>query len=684
VCTPGSSASGEFSQIRAEVENLQIALAAVEEEFPTQAWINSRIDRSQRLELHKLLKGCNGLLLGVTEQLQPHAKLGAASASKWEALKFLKFDLKGTRSRLTAHANSINLFLSTLNAGRLRRMELKLEEMLAEAREGQRDLSALLREEEHNSQLADHQWKILEDELVESGFGRSDIASHRYWFETRAHISSRAASEASDVSSNASLLTATGDIPARDNVLALRSGRLYRVRHDCTAQNDDSIRLPHGDNIECMSNFAADILSPQFVCGFKHIRTSKIVMLKVSDIDELATPFTEGLYRDPETASTNNKSSLWHSPLPGVSTLDGATLTSSMASIDCKGRKRSTTVGSLFNRSSIFNRTPNRVPSSQSPLMNVRPLSVELQHPQILRRERSRRLSTTDSIGSRASSQTRSIKTEATEYDSDGRLVKSKTVTTTFNVEIIPRRSSAPPEGNKFDRSVPQRRTQDSSSPATEENVSVNQEVSDLLKYGRRYSSASSSMPNEQPSAHSPRRQQQQQSTDSSSRRRYPPSSMRRSPSTPDSAIPQSSEDNTIVTQMSRIELINLYERRTAQLRCVMELLRNHEVIAADPLDYRVERKGSVFKEIDILNSEIVASMTRRPNTGAQKVAVSVTARTVTGPQKVAASVTTRPMTGTQKVTAFLARKKSKTSLGFSGQGLTAQDRDMSKGKNRP
>jgi hypothetical protein len=115
-----------------------------------------------------------------------------------------------------------------------------------------------------------------------------------------------------------------------------------------------------------------------------------------------------------------------------------------------------------------------------------------------------------------------------------------------------------------------------------------------------------------------------------------------------------------------------------------MELLRNHEVIAADPLDYRVERKGSVFKEIDILNSEIVASMTRRPNTGAQKVAVSVTARTVTGPQKVAASVTTRPMTGTQKVTAFLARKKSKTSLGFSGQGLTAQDRDMSKGKNRP
>jgi hypothetical protein len=90
----------------------------------------------------------------------------------------------------------------------------------------------------------------------------------------------------SDTSDNASISTyATAELTDEAETKSTPQ-RLYTVRHDCAAQNDDSLNVKRDDLVECTSMLAVNVLDldPEFVCSFKHIPSNKIVLLRVSDI----------------------------------------------------------------------------------------------------------------------------------------------------------------------------------------------------------------------------------------------------------------------------------------------------------------------------------------------------------------------------------------------------------------
>jgi hypothetical protein len=79
----------------------------------------------------------------------------------------------------------------------------------------------------------------------------------------------------------------------------------------------------------------------------------------------------------------------------------------------------------------------------------------------------------------------------------------------------------------------------------------------------------------------------------------------------------RSTAESVQLSRMPQSSLITLYEKRTQQLRNVMEMLRNHKVIAADPFDYPVQSIDSMNEEMNILDIEIAASM-KRQNTASK------------------------------------------------------------------
>ena len=542
---------------------------------------------------------------------------------------------------MTAHTNALNVFLSTLNAGRLRRMESRLGKVLAEARLGRRDLSAILRQGDHNSQLADQQWKILEDELAESGFSRSDIASHRHWFENLAQVSFVAGTDAPD---NASLSTnATAELPDEAKTKSTPQ-RLYKVRRDCVAQNDGSLKVRRDDVVECTSNLAVNVLDldPKFMCSFKHIPSNKIVLLRVSDVQKSIDCQRDSLYSSPSAFTAMNAKSSSLTPSPQGSGPSALAAKPSEQIPSKLTHKSSSTSTNLRDR--IWGESPRPAPrpprvSTPQRIQTGPPLSVN-EYFQTSRMHSSRRVSATASRKSRSSSPARSIRTEASEYDSNGRLVRSKTVTMTYGSEFFsrPRSALSEPDHIKTHRRTKYERR---FSLAAGQQAEADRGRQDLCASLTAISALQSDQTEKHSrEKHNPRfsflarhfeglftrkrstvpvnhkRQDAHTSPIAASTRQQSTADINHKRQDPQASFvaksARSTAESVQLSQMPQSSLITLYEKRTQQLRNVMEILRNHKVIAADPFDYPVQSIDSMNKEMNILDIEIAAAMRRR------------------------------------------------------------------------
>lgn len=90
-------------------------------------------------------------------------------------MKFATEDLADLRSRLQRHITGINLFISSLSAGSLGRIEGLLEELVQDIKAGRKEPS-IVSTYEDNDELA---WDELERELIGDGITREDVKQHK-------------------------------------------------------------------------------------------------------------------------------------------------------------------------------------------------------------------------------------------------------------------------------------------------------------------------------------------------------------------------------------------------------------------------------------------------------------------------------------------------------------------------
>ena len=182
----GSNAKSDFKELSIEVENLHAALAVVYTEF-SQSDLYERITSPQRRRLAGLIKNCKSSLKQLEKHIKKYESLGTLNYRKRDVLRFALEDLPTLRGSIVVHTNALNVFLSAVGSGRLGRIENKLDSIIQDIQSGDRDESALVIANDAYPKAADVQWSLLKLELSDDGFEAADIESHRLWFESRLH-----------------------------------------------------------------------------------------------------------------------------------------------------------------------------------------------------------------------------------------------------------------------------------------------------------------------------------------------------------------------------------------------------------------------------------------------------------------------------------------------------------------
>ena len=182
----GSNAKSDFKELSIEVESLHAALAVVYAEL-SQSDLYERITSSQRRRLASLTKNCKSSLRQLEKHIKKYESLGILKHRRRDVLRFALEDLSTLRSSIVVHTNALNVFLSAVGSGRLGRIESKLDSIIHDIQSGDRDESALVIANDAYPEAADVQWSLLKLELSDDGFEAADIESHRLWFESRLH-----------------------------------------------------------------------------------------------------------------------------------------------------------------------------------------------------------------------------------------------------------------------------------------------------------------------------------------------------------------------------------------------------------------------------------------------------------------------------------------------------------------
>lgn len=125
------------------------------------------------------------VLLQLQRLVTRYKSLGTNQKRTWDRIKFGTEGIHDIREKLTFHTSAIQLFLNTLGTGSLGRIEKKLEMIIGKIRSGRREPSILTTSGDDDGE-AEVQWDVLKSELVEDGFTKQDIESHKHWI--KAHL----------------------------------------------------------------------------------------------------------------------------------------------------------------------------------------------------------------------------------------------------------------------------------------------------------------------------------------------------------------------------------------------------------------------------------------------------------------------------------------------------------------
>ena len=168
-------APGEFQELARELSSLHTILHELEDEAKTPTSLLNRRGVRRKPELEALLENLSATINKVEDIVKRYHSLGRDQKKTWDRVKFATKDLADLRSKLQLHITGINLFISSLSAGSLARIEGLLDELVRDIREGRKE-PTIVSTYEDNDELA---WDELERELVGDGITREDVRCYR-------------------------------------------------------------------------------------------------------------------------------------------------------------------------------------------------------------------------------------------------------------------------------------------------------------------------------------------------------------------------------------------------------------------------------------------------------------------------------------------------------------------------
>lgn len=119
----------------------------------------------------------SGVLKQIEDIVQRYNNLGRDQKRTWDRVGFATENLSALRSKVVFHANAINLFMLSLSAGALARIETILDEIARDIRAGRKQPSVISSTTcEESDEIA---WGELERELIGDGIRRQDVEVYK-------------------------------------------------------------------------------------------------------------------------------------------------------------------------------------------------------------------------------------------------------------------------------------------------------------------------------------------------------------------------------------------------------------------------------------------------------------------------------------------------------------------------
>jgi hypothetical protein len=126
------------------------------------------------------------VLQQLNKLLIKYQSLGSTRQRTWDRLKWGKENLQEMREKILTHTSSLNLFLATLGTGSLGRIEKKLDQLIEDVRAGRKqDTVVTFALEDDDADEADVHWSEFKNELVDDGFSKLEVESHKNWIKAK-------------------------------------------------------------------------------------------------------------------------------------------------------------------------------------------------------------------------------------------------------------------------------------------------------------------------------------------------------------------------------------------------------------------------------------------------------------------------------------------------------------------
>ena len=136
-------APGEFQELRRELSTLHTILRELEDEAGTPTSLLNRRGSGRQGELVTILRNLSAVVEQIEDIAKRYHSLGRDQKKAWDRVRFADEDLVGLRSKLSLRINAINLFITSLSAGSLARIEGILNELVRDIKDGKKEPSII-------------------------------------------------------------------------------------------------------------------------------------------------------------------------------------------------------------------------------------------------------------------------------------------------------------------------------------------------------------------------------------------------------------------------------------------------------------------------------------------------------------------------------------------------------------
>lgn len=169
------SAPGEFQELSRELSSLHTILLELQDEAKSPNSLLRRRGSKRKPELDLLIQNISGVLEEIEDLVTRYQSLGRDQKRTWDRVGFATQDLTGLRTQLSFHTNGINLFIASLSASSLARIEGILDDLVKDIKEGRKEPSVVSAAEDDDEAA----WSELERELIGDGISRQDVMKYK-------------------------------------------------------------------------------------------------------------------------------------------------------------------------------------------------------------------------------------------------------------------------------------------------------------------------------------------------------------------------------------------------------------------------------------------------------------------------------------------------------------------------